>query len=475
MSTPTNELYEKLVNVVGSSFVTRELCDRLVYSKDYSIEGFAGDYTPDLVVKPGNVEELLEIVKLANDLDIPIYTWGGGTSMSGNPLAVEHGLVLDMKRMNRIIEVDPDNLTITVEAGATMDEVYRAALKHDVFFAHHPESSLSSTIGGALSCMGISIYGAKYGYAYDQVLGLDVILGTGKKISVGGKSYLSAPAHNLLNLFLGAEGTLGIITKAILKVYPKPATRARVSLGFPNITKAMDACKRIHAAGCWPETVYAFDKRSLVQYMEREKTPIPEEVTIAILFGCSGDADMVEKSIEVITRSSEEYEGHCLPEELTESWWASVNITKDTFDKSNFALSHTDYEPDLIDACVPLSKFQEFTDFYEQVKQELGWGDINFGTFIVAAPRGPIPFAIYYSVPIDTRVQEEIDKWFLFKERMYRRALEIGGSLSEANGVGLRSAPWIKESLGSAWDLLTDIKSLMDPNNILNRGNRGFV
>ncbi|MHA2193940.1 MAG: FAD-binding oxidoreductase, partial [Candidatus Thorarchaeota archaeon] len=119
----------------------------------------------------------------------------------------------------------------------------------------------------------MSIFGAKYGYAYDQLVGVEVILGTGKRVRIGGKSYLSVPSHNLMNLFLGAEGTLGIITEAILKVYPLPATRDRVSYAFSDITTAMEACKRVHGAGCWPETVYAFDRRSLVQYMERSKTP----------------------------------------------------------------------------------------------------------------------------------------------------------------------------------------------------------
>lgn len=355
-----------------------------------------------------------------------------------------------------------------------MAEVQAAAKRHGVFFTHQPESCLSSTIGGALSCMGISIFGAKYGYAYDQVVGLDVVLGTGKRVKVGGKSYLSVPSHNLMNLFLGAEGTLGIITEAVLKVYPLPATRGRVSYAFADITTAMEACKRVHASGCWPETVYAFDRRSLVQYMERSRTPIPDGLSMAVLFGCSGDPDLVGKMLEVISRSCEEYSGVRMSDEVTEAWWASVNINRETFDKSNFALSHTDYEPDLIDACVPLSRFQEYSNFCDDLKKEFDWVDIDFGAFIVAGPRGPIPFCIYFSVPIDTKQQREIEKWFEFKEKMYRRAIEMGGSVSNANGVGLRSAPWIREQLGEAWPLLADIKSLLDPNNILNRGQRGF-
>jgi glycolate oxidase len=472
--TPTESVYQALVETCGRQYVSNEICDRLAYSKDYSVEGIAADYTPDIVVKPANSDEVVRIIKAANEFNVPLYTWGAGTSMSGNPLAIKHGIVLDMKRMNRIVEIDPDNLTITVQAGTTMDEVYRTALKHNLFFTHHPESSISSTIGGALSCCGISIYGAKYGYAYDQVLGLEVVLGTGQKMRIGGKSYLSVPTHNLLNLFLGAEGTLGVITEATLKVYPVPQHRDRMSYGFADLTTAMNACKRIHQSGCWPETVYAFDRRSLVQYMERSKTPIPDEVHMAVLFGCSGDRDLVDKSLEVMSRCCEEYNGMRLPNDVTESWWKSVNITKENFDQSNFALSHTEYEPDLIDACVPFSRFQEYSDFCDELKREFGWVEIDFGAFVCAAPRGTIPFCIYFSVPIDTRISREVDKWFEFKERMYRRALELGGSVSDANGVGQRSAPWVREQLGPAWDLLTSIKKVVDPNNILNRGNRGF-
>ena len=469
-----SELEQLLTDIVGKKYVSSELCDRLTYSKDYSIEGIADDYTPDIIVKPGTAEEVVEVVKIANQLNVPIYTWGGGTSMSGNPLAVEHGIVLDMKRLNQVLDVDPDNLTITAQAGTIIENIYNAALDQGVFFAHHPESSLSSTIGGALSCMGISIYGAKYGYVYDQVLAMEVILSSGKKIRIGGKSYLSLPTHNLLNLFLGAEGTLGIITEVTLKVYPKPHTRDRVSYGFPDITTAIEACKEAHAAGCWPETVFLFDRRSLVQYMERAKTPIPDEVSMAALFGASGSSEMVETTLKVISKCSEEKGGSRLPQDLTQSWWNSINIGKDTFDQSNFALSHTEYEPDLVDACVPLSKFQEYSDFCDELKKEFGWVDIDFGAFIVGGPRGPIPFCIYFSVPIDTRIKTEVDKWFQFKERMYRQALEMGGSLSNANGLGLRSSPWVQDQLGPAWDLLTDLKSLLDPKNILNRGNRGF-
>ncbi|MFW9767222.1 MAG: FAD-binding oxidoreductase [Candidatus Thorarchaeota archaeon] len=470
----SSKLEKLLTEVVGEKYVSSELCDRLVYSKDYSVEGIADDYTPDIVVKPRTSDEIVKIVKIANELNVPIYTWGGGTSMSGNPLAVERGIVLDMKGLNQVMEVDTENLTITAQAGTTIENIYNAALDNGVFFAHHPESSLSSTIGGALSCMGISIYGAKYGYVYDQVLALEVVLSSGKKIRIGGKSYLSLPTHNLLNLFLGAEGTFGIITETTLKVYPKPPLRDRISYGFSDITSAIDACKSAHAAGCWPETVFLFDRRSLVQYMERAKTPIPDEVSMAVLFGASGNSEMVETTLKVLAKCSEEQGGSRLPEDLTDSWWKSINIGKDTFDQSNFALSHTEYEPDLVDACVPLSKFQEYSDFCDGLKKEFGWVDIDFGAFVVGGPRGPIPFCIYFSVPIDTRIREEVDKWFLFKERMYRRALELGGSLSNANGMGLRSSPWVQEQLGPAWDLLSDLKSILDPNNILNRGNRGF-
>jgi glycolate oxidase len=464
----------KLREIVGEKYVSGELCDRLVYSKDYSIEGIADDYTPDIVVKPGSSDEVVQIVKIANQMDVPIYTWGGGTSMSGNPLAVEHGIVLDMKRLNKVLEVDPANLTITAQAGTTIETIFNAALDNGVFFAHHPESSLSSTIGGALSCMGISIYGAKFGYVYDQVLSLEVVLGNGQKITIGGKSYLSLPTHNLLNLFLGAEGTLGIITEATLKVYPKPLSRDRISYGFPDITSAIEACKGAHAAGCWPETVFLFDRRSLVQYMERAQTPIPEEVSMAVLFGASGSSEMVKATLQAIANCSETQGGSRLPEDITQSWWNSINIGKDTFDQSNFARSHTDYEPDLVDASVPLSKFQEYSDFCDELKREFGWVDIDFGAFVVGGPRGPIPFCIYFSVPVDTRIKDEVDKWFQFKERMYRRALDMGGSLSNANGLGLRSSPWVQDQLGSAWELLTGLKSLLDPKNILNRGNRGF-
>ncbi|MFW9962460.1 MAG: FAD-binding oxidoreductase [Candidatus Sifarchaeia archaeon] len=472
---PDFSIVEKmLIDIVGKRHVSSELCDRLVYSKDYSIEGIADDYTPDIIVKPGTPDEVVEVVKIANHMNVPIYTWGGGTSMSGNPLAVEHGIVLDMKRLNKVLEVDVDNLIIRVQAGTTIEEIYNAALDKGVFFAHHPESSLSSTIGGALSCMGISIYGAKYGYVYDQVLALEVVLSNGQKIRIGGKSYLSLPTHNLLNLFLGAEGTFGIITETTLKVYPKPPTRDRISFGFSNITTAIEACKSAHAAGCWPETVFMFDRRSLVQYMERTKTPIPDDVSMAVLFGVSGSPEIVEATLEALTECSERHGGSKLPSDLTLSWWNSINIGKETYDQSNFALSHTEYEPDLVDACVPLSRFQEYSDFCDELKKEFGWVDIDFGAFIVGGPRGPIPFCIYFSVPIDTRIKSEIGKWFQFKERMYRRALELGGSLSNANGLGLRSSPWVQDQLGSAWSLLTDLKSLLDPKNILNRGNRGF-
>ena len=109
-------LEKKLVDIIGIKYVSSELCDRLVYSKDYSIEGIADDYTPDIIVKPGTANEIVEIVKLANEQNVPIYTWGGGTSMSGNPLAVEHGLVLDMKRLNQVLEVDPENPDLIVLA-----------------------------------------------------------------------------------------------------------------------------------------------------------------------------------------------------------------------------------------------------------------------------------------------------------------------------------------------------------------------
>lgn len=468
------KLHQKLADIVGERYVSCDLCDRIAYSKDYSIEGLVGNYVPDIVVKPGSTSEVAEVIKLANVANVPVYTWGGGTTMSGNCLPVYGGIVLDMKRMNKIIEVDTENLTVTVQAGATMDKVYREVKKNGYFFTHHPESAVSSTIGGALSCYGVSVFSAKYGCAYDQVLGLEIVLGTGDVIRIGGKNYVSVPSHNLMNLFLGAEGTLGVITEATLKIYPMPVSRKRISIGFPSLEQSIKACIELVKVGITPETVYLFEYINCGQYLERAGVEVPGEFAAAILFGFSGDEDLVDFFIERTEKVCAKFGGFKLDQKFAEAWWESIFVTKETLDRNPFPTSHRKVEPDLIDACVPIGRVKEYYEEYVKLRKKYGWDHLPFGFTAVASPRGPIPFLIYLCIPIDTSDEKEIEKWFKFKEEMYGIAMRLGGTLSDGNGIGLRTNKWVRDELGPAFDVLKKIKKLLDPNNILNRGIRGF-
>ncbi|MEM2933873.1 MAG: FAD-binding protein, partial [Methanocellales archaeon] len=292
----SGNILDKLIEIVGRDRVTADPADLYCYSYDSSYISGKADY----VVIPLSTEEIVKIVKLANEYKIPIVPRGGGSGLTGGAVPIKGGIVLDMRRMNRILEIDIENLQVLVEPGVILDNLNAALKKYNFFFPPDPASSDTCTIGGVISNNASGMRSIKYGICRDYVLDLEVVTPDGEVINTGSKALVSSSGYDLTRLFVGSEGTLGIITKARLKILPLPEASARVIAYFDDIEKAGNAVVKTLSSGILPSAIELMDRSGITAV----KKCLPEiklpDADAMLLFEIDGLKEAVERQAKMV-------------------------------------------------------------------------------------------------------------------------------------------------------------------------------
>ncbi|HJX24119.1 MAG TPA: FAD-binding oxidoreductase, partial [Candidatus Bathyarchaeia archaeon] len=239
----SSQIVSDLGRIVGSNYISEDKADLICYTRDF---GGEPAHWPDIVVRPGSTEEVSEIVRLANREKIPVTIRGGGSSTSGGCLAYQGDILLDTLRMNKIVEIDEDCMTVTVESGVTFGKLESELDKGGWMVGVMPEGGLPGTIAGNIAIPGLGFFSSTYGCQGDQVIGLKVVLPTGEILSTGSRGYPNSGGQfwryvygpDLSGLFIGSEGTLGIIVEATLKIYRKPEAMEFEKLSFDDLDNA---------------------------------------------------------------------------------------------------------------------------------------------------------------------------------------------------------------------------------------------
>ena len=447
---------EDIAKIVKTGRVLTEESDRYSYSFDASF----GTHLPDVVIQTQEVQELAALVRYANEHKIPVYPRGQSTSLSGGPLPVKGGMVFDLSVMDNILEVDEEDLVAVVSPGVLTSAIHAAAEKKGLMYPPDPSSSHVSTIGGNLAENSGGPRGLKYGVTKDYVIGLEVITPQGEIIKTGGRTVKNVTGYDLTKLIVGSEGTLGIITKAILRLIPKPPSSETVMAVFNSLVDSGRAISKVLSSGILPAKMELMDQASIVAVENYQPSNLPVDAEAIILIELDGHPAAVKEEAEQVAKVCREVGAREVivpktPQEKAEVWKARKLVSPAIVRIKPTKISE--------DATVPRSQIPEMCRRLQQIKEKYNIHLVVFGH----AGDGNL----HPNIIADKSDTEEMQRVEQAVAEIFQAAVELGGTLSGEHGIGTMKAPFMEMELGAAGlDMMKRIKEAWDPNNIMNPG-----
>ncbi len=453
----TTATYDALADIVGRDNVLTQAEDLIPYS-------FDGTATlkqrPEAVVFPRSAAQVAECVRLAVSAGVPIVTRGSGTGLSGGSVPSPGSLVLCLAQMNAILDVDARNLTLRAQPGAITQRIDEAAAKHGLFYPPDPGSMRISTIGGNVAENSGGLRGLKYGVTRDYVMGLEVVLASGEIARFGNKCVKDVAGYSLKDLFIGSEGTLGIITEVLLKLVPRPAARRTMLALYDRIEDAAETVSAIVAAHIIPCTLEFLDKMTAVCVEDYAKVGLPTDCEAVLLMETDGHPAVVADEgdrMEALARANGARDVRTAKDEAEAQQLASAR--RNAFS----ALARQRPTTILEDVTVPRSELAGMVRFIADTAREF---DLQIGTFGHMGDGNLHPTFLS-----DERDGDEMHRVHEALEAIVTRTLEVGGTITGEHGVGLAKKPWLRQQMGDAsLELMRQIKRTLDPRGILNPG-----
>ena len=413
----------------------------------------------DVVVRPGSTAEVAQIVRWANEHLIPIVPYGGGTGVMGAVVPEHGGIVLDVKRMNRVLEIDSESLTARVEAGVVLEELEAVLAERGLMIGHDPYSVPIATVAGTISTNGVGYRACSRGPMGDQVVGLEAVLPDGRIIETRDvPKYSSGP--NLNHLFIGAEGTFGVITRATIQIYRSPESARFASVGFDSFDEGFAATTEMLALGIRP---------SLLDLTEEDG-----EVTLHLLF--EGFTEGVEAQARRAEAVCDAAGGYSLGTEPTEHYW---EVRRDSAE--NYKLTALGQPRkvrwnrwrrrrgfDYLHLALPTSKVLEYR---RQASEILAAQGIAVAEYAIWSR--PELFSMLI-LPESGDPSEARQRLARTVDRVLELAQDMGGVMEYCHGVGVKLNHLLARELGVGHDAIRDLKRTLDPNNIMNPGKLGL-
>ncbi len=427
--------------------------------KCYSYDGRTAGTVPDLIVFPSSAQDVSAILKLANKHLFPVIPRGQGTGLTGGSVPANGGVVLSFTRMNRILEIDPENLIAVVEPGVINFLLQQEVAKKGLFYPPDPASYKYSSIGGNVAECAGGPNSLKYGVTRDYVLGIEVVLATGEILNLGVRTMKGVVGYDLARLFVGSEGTLGVITRITLKLIPLPETKATILALFKEVEEAAETVSAIVAAKVVPSTIEFMDKASIMCSEKASPMGLPPDVGGLLLIEVDGSRESVLAQAEKVRAIVEAHRSiRC---DLTED-----PIEADRLWQARRALSQALYTVAPVkvaeDVVVPRSEIPTLIRSLEAMRERYGIPILSFGH------AGDGNFHVNLMIqdtPEDMAKAEEAVK------EIFAEALRLGGTMSGEHGIGLTKARYLGMELSDeAMATMKKVKDLFDPNGILNPG-----
>ncbi len=449
-----NNLTVALSIAIGAEYVH---CDDLVQWGHDASDGFA---LPAIVVEPANTDEVAAVVKLAGKFGLPIVTRGAGSGLAGGAVSIG-GLVLSLARLNRIVEIDAPAMTVTAQAGVVTGDLQAAVEAQGLFYPPDPASLSWCSIGGNVAVNAGGPRALKYGMTRSYVLGMTVALADGQVLQLGGKAHKQASGYALMHLFIGAEGTLGIITEVTLRLLPKPPVRATLTALFTSLDAASNAVTAVLHSGILPCTIELMDHATLVAIENLLHLGLPQNAGAMMLVEQDGgEVGAVLDELRRVQAACEAHGGQQVEIATDEVERARLWLARRNVYNSMVAAAPNLYVEDVV---VPRSTIPQMVARVEQIAAATGV------KIAVAGHAGD--GNVHPCILFDANDPDQLAAAKLAESQIVRAALELGGMISGEHGVGSLKRPYLEAGVGAAaLDLMRTLKRTLDPYNLLNPG-----
>ncbi len=419
-------------------------------------ESAHGEFPPDVIVYAHSTEDVSKVLRFCNTEKIPVTPWGAGTSLEANPVAIHGGICLDLSRMGRILEIRPEDFQVRVQPGVVLQELNKRLSKYGLFFP--PDPGAPCTIGGMVANNAAGIQAIKYGPTKHYVLKMEVVLANGDVIHCGTNAMRTSSGYDLLHLFIGSEGTLGVFTEITLKLVGLPREVSAATASFPEISQATKTVVEIMQAGLSPAALELMDSITVRDINAFKGLSLPELPTLFLEFRGNGPevAEDVKLAQEICkTNGCQAYQTAMGQEERDRLWEARHHA----FYAS--AAANPGKRAIVVDVAVPISTFPEMV---EVARRELAKQSLS-GPILGHAGDGNFHVGIFYGDTPQSKAKANA-----VNEAIVFRALELGGTATGEHGVGIGKIRFMEAEHGKSYKLMKQIKRLLDPNSILNPG-----
>ena len=447
----------KLKKIVGENNVRTNPADLYVYSSDASVHS----KSPDAIVRPNSIKQVQEIMRYANKNKIPIVARGAGSGMSGQTVPLAGGIVLDMKRMDKVIKISPEDLLCIVEPGVINDELNNILKPYGFFFPPTPSSGRICTIGGMIGTNASGNRSVKYGATRDAIIGMKVVLANGDLVTLGSNTKVDSSGYQLAKLMVGSEGTLGIVVEATLQISPIPKIRAMGVVNFKNLKDAGNMISETIAAGIVPSMLELMDNVAITAVNNAQNLGLPYVAAI-VIFECNG---MLKESID--------YEINEIKKICKKNNGTGIKITHDEKEMTKIYSGRKKLFPSLSryqeglyttaladDMAVPMSKIADTIEKIHEVAKK--------NNVVMSAYGHCGAGLIHTKILMDTTKKSQWQGAKRSVKEIYDYVHKVGGTTSGEHGIGFSKGPSFKEEKKDSLEMMRSIKKALDPNNILN-------
>jgi glycolate oxidase len=448
---------DKLINIVGEGNASTDPADCYIYGGDSSVHRAMAT----AVVRVSNTAQVQELLRYANANRIPVITRGGGSGMSGQAVPIDGGIVLDIKPMNRILEINLEDVYVRVEPGVVDDDLNRALKPYGMFYPPTPASSRIATIGGEIANNASGTRSVKYGATRDSVLGMKVVLANGDLVTLGSRTRVEASGYQLDRLMVGSEGTLGIIVEATLGFVPIPRYRCMGVACFNKLDQAGDTISQVIASGCQPSVLELVDNVAITAANTSLGLGLPDVEAMLLFEADSMVKEAVDYEIEKMKAIAEKNQAFGIkysydPKERAQIFYGRKKLFP-ALSKYKDVLACTSLADDMT---VPYSKMADMARVIHEVAERNGlvmtaYGHCGSG-------------CMHTKILMDTT---QGDQWAAAERavaEIYEYVRSVGGTTSAEHGIGLSKAPDFKKEKADSLELMRAVKRAFDPNNILN-------